>query len=123
MMEEKQSQLTAYFKHQIEDCGNRRDTLLADDRADEADFEKVKSNIYDIFRTVLSAAVRTCKGDEDAVKQFFLMKTAQIPSNWTASYDRASLHNDMEKMRIERIKLDTIEEIKQMFEQIWEGAK
>ena len=57
MMEAKLTVLDRWFEEQIALCGQRRQALLADDRADEATFEKIRANVYDIFRTVLSVAL------------------------------------------------------------------
>ena len=51
MIEQKVSMLNSYFEGQIALCGQRNKELLADERMDEATFEKVKANVYDIFRT------------------------------------------------------------------------
>lgn len=123
MMEQKVSKLNRYFDEQITMCGQRERELSADDRRDEATFEKIRANVYDIFRTILSVAVKTCKGDPEAAGQFFVRKTEQIPANWAAAYEQARQHDDAVKTQIERVKLDTIEEIKQVFAQIWEGAE
>ncbi len=122
-MEQKVCKLNSYFEQQIALCGRRNQELLADGRTDEADFEKVKANIYDIFRTVLSAAVNTGKGDPDAVRHFYVQKAEQIPASWATAYEKAKEHNDPVKMRLEQIKLDTIREIRERFAKIWEGAK
>ena len=61
-MEEKLERMNAWFDAQIAACAKQQETLLADDRADEADFEKIKANIYDIFRTVLKTAAKESKG-------------------------------------------------------------
>ena len=97
--------------------------MLADDRGDEAVFEKVRANVYDIFRTILSVAVKTCDGVEEAVRRFFLQRAEQIPSGWAASYEKAKQHDDPVKMQIEQIKLDTVGEIKEYFVRVWEGAE
>ena len=94
--------------------------MLAEERGDEADFEKVKANIYDIFRTIFSVAVKAGRGDAEAVKRFFILKIEQIPSNWVSAYNKARQHDDAVKMQIEQIKLDTAREIKETFEMIWE---
>ncbi len=120
MIEMKVSQLNSYFDEQISSCHKRNESLIADERMDEANFAKVKANIYDIFRTILSVAVKNSKGDGDAVKFFFTSKIEQIPANWAASYDEAKQHNDAVKMQIESIKLETAREIREMFEKIWE---
>ena len=123
MIEQKVSKLNSYFEEQIAMCDQRNKELLADDRTDEATFEKVKANVYDIFRTILSVAVKSSKGDPDAVRRFFVQKIQQIPSSWVTAYEKAKQHNDAVKMRLEQIKLDTIGEIKEYFAKIWEGAE
>ena len=122
MMEQKLSRLKRYFDGQIALCDQRNKELLADDRIDEAAFERVRANVYDIFRTVLSAAVKACSGNPDAVRRFFVQKTEQIPANWAAAYERARQHNDAVRLQIEQIKLDTIREIKESFATLWEEA-
>ena len=74
MIEQKASRLNDYFDAQISLCEQRGKKLLADDRTDEANFEKVKANIYDIFRTIFSAGAKSCKDDSEAVKRFFMLK-------------------------------------------------
>ena len=123
MMEQKVSKLNGYFNDQIAVCDRRNKELLADARVDEASFEKVKANVYDIFRTILSVAVKTGKGDPGAVQRFFIQKAEQIPSNWAVSYEKAKEHHDAVKIQIEQIKLDTIQEIRENFAKIWEGAE
>ena len=123
MIEQKVSKLNRYFEEQIAMCNQRNKKLLDDERPDEATFEKVKANVYDIFRTILSVAVKTSKGDPDAVRRFFVQKTEQILSSWVTAYDKAKQHNDTVKMCLEQIKLDTIGEIKEKFAKTWEGAE
>lgn len=122
MIEQKVSKLNRYFEEQIAMCNQRNKKLLDDERTDEATFEKVKANVYDIFRTIFSVAVKTSKGDPDAVRRFFVQKIEQIPSSWVTAYDKAKQHNDTVKMCLEEIKLDTIGEIKENFAKTWEGA-
>lgn len=122
-MEQKISALNGYFEEQISQCGQRSRELLADGRADEATFEKVRGNMFDIFRTVLSVAVEQSKGDTDAVRSFFALRLEQIPASWATSYDKAKEHNDTEKMRVEQIKLNAIAEIKATFARIWEEKR
>lgn len=119
IMEEKQIEFDAWLDKQIAACGKRQEELLADDCADESNFEKIKANIYDIFRTIFSVALRNGNGDADAVNRFFLVKMEEIPSNWRLSYDKAKQHDDVHKMQTEEIKLDTVREIRAAFERIW----
>ena len=123
MMEQKASALNCWFEEKIAMCEQRNQALLTDDRADEATFEKIRANVYDIFRTILSVAVKTCKGEEEAVRRFFVQRAQVIPSSWAASYEKAKQHDDSVKMQIEQIKLDAIDEIKERFTSIWEEAE
>ena len=120
MNEQRVEKLNRYFDEQISLCGQRSKELSADDRMDEVAFEKIKGNVFEIFCTILSAAVKTSKGDNEATKDFFILKTEQIPSNWAAAYEKAKQHNDAVSMRIEQIKLETVDEIKKTFTKIWE---
>ena len=120
MIEQKISKLNGYFDKEISLCEQRSKNLLADDRADEAAHEKIKANVYGIFRTILSVAVKTGKGDPDAVRHFFFLKIQQIPSNWTTAYDQARHHDYTVKFQFEQIKLDTASRIRETFTTIWE---
>ncbi|MCM1118272.1 MAG: hypothetical protein NC543_02790 [bacterium] len=119
-MNEQQRKMELCLDEQIAASKQRSMLLAADDRADEANLEKVRINVYGIFKTILSAAERVCGEDDLAKKRFFLQKAEQIPTSWMTSYEKAKKHGDIEKMHIESIKLDTIQEIKDMYMQIWE---
>lgn len=121
-MEEKLSAMNSWLEAQIADCMRRREALQADDRADESDFEKIKANIYDVFRTVLTAAVRQ-GGDAETVRRFFLQRAEQIPAAWSASYEKARQHGDAGKMRIESLKLSAARKVRLKFIEIWEGRQ
>ena len=119
-MDKKAEQMSTWFDSQIAGCINRQKELLTDDRPDEATFEKIRANVYDVFHTVLSVGVQNSGGSEERAKAFFLEKLRQIPSAWTASYNQASQNHDGEKMYIEQLKLDTAQEIRLKFSEIWE---
>ena len=121
-MKQRIEKLNAYFSEQIAQCNKRREQLLADDRSDEANFEKIRANVFDIFRTILSVAEKTGK-NESAVKRFFLSRAEQIPAAWRASLEQAQKHEDTVKVRIESIKLKAKDEIISTFINIWEEAE
>lgn len=91
-------------------CMARRKQLWDDDRRDEANFEKIRADVYDIFKTVLTVV------EKDA----FLKKLVQIPSSWEKAYAQAEGRGDAERMHIEKLKLDAVAEIKAMVSR-WEG--
>ena len=119
-MKEQRQKFESYLDEQIAACRQRGKLLAADDRQDEGNFEKVRANVYEIFKTILSVSERLCGKDESAKRDFFLQKIEQIPASWTASSEKAKQNGDVAKMHIESIKLDTIQEIKGMCMQIWE---
>ncbi len=119
-MNEQHQKFESYLDKQILACKQRSELLTTDDRVDEGNFEKIRANVYEIFKTILSVSEKVCGKDDLARKQFFLQKAEQIPLSWTTSYEKAKQHGDTAKLHIESIKLDTIREIKDMFMRIWE---
>lgn len=84
-------------------------------------FERIRANVYDIFRTVLAAADKACGGDEEKVRRF-IDRLENIPSAWAASYENAVKHYDAVKMQIESIKPGAVAEIREYFNRISEEA-
>ncbi len=120
-MNAQQQNFESYLDEQIAACKRRSALFAADDRRDEGNLEKVRANIYEIFKTILSASERACGTDKSAQRRFFLQKAEQIPAAWAASHKKAEQHGDIEKMHIESVKLDTVREIKDRYMRIWEG--
>ena len=119
-MNGQQRKFENYLDEQIAVCKQRSKLLAEDERMDEGNFEKVRANVFEIFKTILSVAENVCGEDNLAKRRFLLQKTEQIPASWTTSYEKARQNGDVKKMHIESIKLDTIREIKEMYMQIWE---
>ncbi len=121
-MDEQKQKFESYLVEQIAACRQRSKLLAEDGRMDEGNFEKIRANIYEIFKTIFSAAERVCGKDDVAVRRFFMEKVEQIPTSWTAAYEAAQQNGDVERMHMERIKLDAIREIRYMYRQIWGEA-
>lgn len=109
-----------YFADRIAQYKKLGQELTSDDRADEAVFAKVQMNVYDIFNTIFSVAVKTSGQDDQKIVQFFLTRIQQIPQSWHTALANAEKHGETEKAHIERIKLDVVAEIQKEFERIWE---
>lgn len=122
-MNEKISALLRLFDEKIALCQARNRELNADERRDEATFEKVRANVYDIFRTVLLVAQKSAGGDVEKLHDFFAQKLAQIPANWKTAYEAAVAHDDALARNLEGIKLETADEIATIFSSVWEGTK
>lgn len=120
-MNEKLKKLNEYFDGEVSKCHENIRLLSDDDRADEANFEKIKCNVYEIFKTVLGVAVKSEGAEPDKVKEFFLSRLEKIPSNWQAAYELAQKHNDDIAMHREALKLETAEKIRNEFNAVWEA--
>jgi len=104
--------LLNWFDEEISNSQKKQKTLTDDQRKDEAIFEKIQENVYDIFRTVLKAALRQHGQDEAAVRRFFEARLQQLPTAWEQSLLSAQQHNDMQREHIEKIKLSALNRIR-----------
>ena len=120
MNDMKRENTVSYFADRIAQHRKLVQELTSDDRADEAVFAKVQMNVYDIFNTIFSVAVKTSGQDDQKIVQFFLTRIQQIPQSWHTALANAEKHSETEKAHIERIKLDVVAEIQKEFERIWE---
>lgn len=120
MNEAKRNEVTSYLEERSTQYKGRIQALYLDDRTDEAIFAKVQMNVYDIFTTIFSAALKTAGEDDGEVVRLFLTKIQQIPQSWHTSLQKAQEHGDADKAHIEYIKLEIVAEIKTAFERIWE---
>lgn len=112
----------AYFESKISYYKADAIFLASDNRLDEAVFAKVQMNVYDIFNTLFSAAIKSYGSDTDNVRDFFLKKMEEIPENWLVSLQRAEQYGDAKKAYIEQKKLDAAIQIKKEFMELWEAG-
>lgn len=101
-----------------EETQKQVETLIADDRADEAKFLKAKANIYDVFGSLFDVSVKQAKNDITVCRELFLKKADTVPQNWKKSLEAAKAHDDIEKIMMEETKLSTAEEIVEKFEEL-----
>ncbi|MBQ8355155.1 MAG: hypothetical protein IJY40_05990 [Oscillospiraceae bacterium] len=100
--------LQKFMNEQAEACKARAAALTADNRQDEAVFEKIRGNVFEIFTAVLNAA----RKQSDPV-DFFRRQLTAIPANWEAALEKAAAHGDEAKAHTERIKLDAVRAIRE----------
>jgi hypothetical protein len=92
-----------------------------DDRKDEADLEKIKANIYEIFRTLFLTDIKQLvekdlgKLEDINIYGGFLLRFDTIPANWKISLDKAMEHGDTAKQVIEGHKLEVAKKLKNRF--------
>lgn len=118
-MDEKIRQMEQFFAERIAACERQSAVLRRDGREDEAVFERIRQNVYDIFRTVLRVGT---KNKED-LHVFYPEKLKSISSNWNAAHKKATAHQDALKIQPEEIKLATVAEIERQFWAIWRDTQ
>lgn len=120
-MENKNTEFLEYLDISIKTSQDMTNELIKDNRKDEADHEKVKTNVYQIFKTVFQVITIQKALGLDEIKKLFLEKLKTIPANWKASLESSKKFQDYEKILIEEIKLQTLEDIQNTFLTIWES--
>jgi len=103
--------LHAFLTERSAHCAQRAAALTADDRRDEAVFEKISGNVYDIFTAVLN----TARNQPDPM-DFFRRQLAAIPANWEAALEKARAHGDEAKAHTELLKLEAVRAIRERLE-------
>lgn len=104
-------------------CSRSSASLAADHRIDEANFQKIRGNIFDIFRTILRVADQTCADDHERFHLFYLQRLDQLPAAWTSAREKALAHSDAHRAHLEQIKLDAAQEIRREYLRIREDAR
>jgi len=103
--------LHAFLTERSAHCAQRAAAPTADDRRDEAVFEKISGNVYDIFTAVLN----TARNQPDPM-DFFRRQLAAIPANWEAALEKARAHGDEAKAHTELLKLEAVRAIRERLE-------
>ena len=104
--------LHKFLNQQAAACKERAAALTADDRRDEAVFEKIRGNVYEIFSAVLTTARK-----QPAPMDFFRRQLAAIPANWEAALEKARAHGDEAKVHTELLKLEAVRAIREHMEE------
>lgn len=92
--------------------------LIADDRRDEANFEKIRANIFQIVKTMLQASARISQEESERVG-FLEAKLALFQETWEGYLRKAKEHGDDLKIVQEQTRLEALAEIRDTFQKIW----
>ncbi len=115
------NQINTYFEERIAACQAAAAALNADNRADEAVFEKIRMNVFDIFRTVYNAGEKVSGGDPAKQLNFLRHRLEEISASWRTSLEMAQSYDNTEKAHIEQLKLNVVDEIRQKMAEWSEG--
>ena len=102
-----------YLTKQIEAGKAETARLEAEGCKDDADFAKVRTNIYEVCKTVTNAlSARPSSGIEAVKAQFGRFKTI-----WGASLEDARKHGDVRNVVIGETKLQALEDVVAHFQE------
>ena len=90
---------------------NEARALAEDSRVDEANFQKIRANVFGIFKAVLDTAVKA-KGESREALNFFSAKLRDIPASWRSALGSAQ---SSESALVERLKMQSVSEIERTF--------
>lgn len=92
--------------------------LTEDNRKDEANFEKIRANIYQVLKTIFLASMRT-SGEEWEQIRYFGGRLDVMEETWRGSLAKASEHNDTVRVIQEQVKLEVMDEVRKTFKEMW----
>lgn len=102
----------------------RRDAVLKDaslfalnNRKDESNVLKARSNIYDIFKALWNASEKEAK-DIDSFKAALNTKVINIPAQWEKSLEEARKYDDTRLIMVEEAKLEAVKEIREKINEL-----
>lgn len=112
------------------ECIAKIDLLKIEDKEDEAKFEKIKLNIYEIFETLFSSFEKRIMSKKEnngevLYHQFckeYLETFQKIPMSWKTKLEYAIQHDLTEEKIIEELKLEIAESLKLRFQKASESS-
>ena len=103
-----------YLTQKIGVCRDQIVVLEKDGRKDEADFAKVRLNIYDVCRTVTNALAARPGAGPEAVKA----QLERFRREWNAALDKAREHGDTRNTVVGETKLEALEDVMEHFAEV-----
>ena len=113
---QKISEFKVFLEQEKAACSANVQALTEDGRQDEANMERIRGNIFDIF---LSLSGTAQKRFPDDMKSFLRKQINTIPKSWEASLAMARMHKDCYKVAVEETKFQAMGEISDQFMRIW----
>ena len=102
--------METYFEYldlRIKEGADEVAALRAEGRADDADFARVRANIYDVCKTVSKVHMNRPGGGTAAVKGMLL----RFENEWGAALQKAKENGDVKKTAVEEIKLSALADV------------
>lgn len=104
----------AYLSSKVEEGKVETAFLLADGRTDDANFAKVRTNIYEICRTVSQALTNKPGAGTGAVKA----QLERFRTEWNSALEKSKQHDNIKGIAIEETKLAALEDVIAHFSEV-----
>ena len=95
-------------------------SLETEGRQDEANLEKIRRNVYDIFTALANADAAQARKESDPAEAFQRIHTVRFdrfPEPWRQRLEKAATHGDVVTQTIEETKLKTVARLWTMFQE------
>ena len=103
-----------YLDSRIEEGRAEIAALTADGRKDDANFAKVRTNIYDVCRTVSQALINRPGAGTGAIGA----QLERFRTEWGAALERAKQHGDVSGIAVEETKLAALVDVIAHFREV-----
>ena len=104
----------AYLDSRIEEGRAKIAVLTADGRTDDANFAKIRTNIYDVCRTVSRTLADRPGAGIDAIAA----QLERFRATWGAALEKAKQHDDISGIAVEETKLAALEDVIAHFREV-----
>lgn len=107
--EVKMNNFLAYVEENVTVLAKEEQALIASSRKDEANLVKIKSNVYGIAKSMFEVVQKMTP--EENRRRDLLKRLEHLKATWEEAYEKVKSHNDVEKMVVEEVKLETLNRI------------
>ena len=107
----------AYLGSKVEEGKAETAALLADGRRDDANFSKIRTNIYDVCRTVTRVLSAKPGAGAGAVKA----QLERFRGEWSAALEKAKQHSNVSGIAVEETKLAALGDVIAHFQEVDEA--
>ena len=104
----------SYLDSRIEEGRAEIAALTADGRTDDANFAKIRTNIYDVCRTVSRTLADRPGAGIDAIAA----QLERFRAIWGAALEKAKQHDDISGIAVEETKLAALEDVIAHFREV-----
>lgn len=108
------NEFITYLSIKVEEGKAETASLLAEGRTDDANFAKVRTNIYDVCRTVSHALINMPGAGTDAIKA----QLERFRTEWSSALEKAKQHDNIHGIAVEETKLAALDDIIAHFQEV-----